>query len=81
MKFSLAATALCALSSTSAAAAIEPRAVPAVAEPRAVTVVGTIDASVNAVANALPAYLSTLGKLLLKESPKAMAVRKGGNLN
>lgn len=60
MKFSLAATALCALSSTSSAAAIDPRAV---------TVVGTIDASVNAVASALPAYLSTLGKLPLKESP------------
>lgn len=61
MKFSLAATALCALSSASAAA------VP-VNDPRAVTVVGTIDGSVNTVKNTLPTYLSNIGMLLLNNS-------------
>lgn len=59
--------ALCALTGTSTAAAIEPHA-PAVVETRAVTVVGTIDASISAVASALPAYLATIGKLSLEES-------------
>lgn len=66
MKFSLAATALCALSSASAAAVpvIDARAPP-------VTVVGTIDGSVQAVKNALPAYLSTIGMFFLNNSTKS----------
>lgn len=52
MKFSLAAAAICALSSTSSAAFIERRGA---------TVVGTIDASVNTVKNTVPTYLSTIG--------------------
>lgn len=62
MKFSLAAAALYALSGTSAAA------VPVI-DPRAPTVVGTIDASVNAVKNALPTYLSSIGMFLLNNPP------------
>lgn len=66
MKFSLAAAALCVLSSTSAAAVIdlEPRAPP-------VTVVGTINASIETVKNTIPTYLSTIGMLLLKMSQAA----------
>lgn len=60
MKFSLAAAALYAFSSTSSAAVIEGRAP---------TVVGTIDASIGAVVNIIPAYLSSIGMLLLKKFP------------
>lgn len=59
MKFSLAATALCALSSTSVAAVIDNRAP---------TVVGTIDASVGTVKDTLPTYLSNIGMFFLNKS-------------
>lgn len=51
MKFSLAATALFALSSTAAPAAIEGRAP---------TVVGTITGAVNTLAGTLPVYENTI---------------------
>lgn len=62
MKFSLAATAVCALSSVSAAPFIERRAT---------TVVGTIDASVGTVNNAVTTNLATIGMLFLDQSPKS----------
>lgn len=52
MKFSLAATAFCAISSASAAAFIERRGA---------TVVGTIDASVGTVKDTITTDLSTIG--------------------